>query len=39
MPIGIAEKHSRGKLIYGTKSVRSAKTAHPLMTDNVAGST
>ncbi|CAN7397999.1 hypothetical protein [Paraburkholderia sp. SIMBA_054] len=39
MPIGIAEKHSRGKLIYGTKSVRSAKTAHPLTTGNVAGST
>ncbi|MFM0330070.1 hypothetical protein [Paraburkholderia strydomiana] len=39
MPIAIAEKHSRGKLIYGTKSGRSAKTARPLATGNVAGST
>ncbi|CAD6514403.1 hypothetical protein ACFQ3P_04555 [Paraburkholderia sabiae] len=38
MPIAIAEKHSRGKLIYGTKSVRSVKTARPLTADNVAGS-
>ena len=39
MPIGIAEKHSRGKLIYGTRSVRSAKTARPLAAGKVAGST
>jgi hypothetical protein len=39
MPIRIAEKHSRGKLIYGTKPVRSAKTDDPLTTGNVAGAT
>jgi len=39
MPIAIAEKHSRGKRIYGAKPVRSAKTARPLATGNVAGST
>ncbi|MFM0196837.1 hypothetical protein PQQ65_27415 [Paraburkholderia strydomiana] len=39
MPISIAEKHSRGKLIYGTKPVHSAKTARPLAAGNGAGST
>jgi hypothetical protein len=39
MTIAIAEKHSRGKLIYGTKPVHSAKTARPLAAGNVPGST
>jgi hypothetical protein len=39
LPIAIAEKHSRGKLIYGTKPACSTKTARPLTTGNVAGST
>jgi hypothetical protein len=39
LPIAIAEKRSRGKLVYGTKPVRSAKNGRPLTTGNVAGST
>ncbi|MEI6002269.1 hypothetical protein H3V53_35645 [Paraburkholderia bengalensis] len=39
LPIAIAQKHSRGKLIYGTKPARAAKAASPLATRNVAGST
>ncbi|BCF89094.1 hypothetical protein [Paraburkholderia largidicola] len=39
MPIAIAERHSRGKLVYGTKPARPRKTAHSLATSNVTSST